>query len=234
MCYSCNMAFLRRTKNRPKTYWLGQRVQELPDFIPASVRGASLRITEIGEPVLHNKAKPVTVFGTPDLEELIDDMFSTMDIAEGVGLAAPQIGVDKQVFVYDVPDDNGDRHVGYIINPELTVLDETPLNREEGCLSVPGASAELERASKVEVKGYDFKGQPLHLTANGYLARAFLHEYQHLQGTLYWDHLLPEEQKRALAERDSRRSEVLNRRAEMAEIFQKPHPPYPTQPAGGR
>jgi len=228
------MAILRRAKKGPKTYWLGKRVAEVPDFIPASVRGGSKRITEIGEPVLHTKAHPVTQFGTPDLAELIDDMFSTMDIAEGVGLAAPQIGVDRQIFVYDVPDDNGDRHLGYIINPELTVLDDTPLPREEGCLSVPGGGAELERASKVEVKGFDYKGHPLTLTAEGYLARAFQHEYDHLQGTLYYDHLSPDDQTSVLAERDEQRDTVLSRRKEVAEQFGKPHPDYPPSPAGGR
>ncbi|MDR2703930.1 MAG: peptide deformylase, partial [Cellulomonadaceae bacterium] len=138
------MPIFRRAKQRPGTYWLGKRVAELPDYIPASIRGGSHRITEIGESVLHEPAQKVTEFGTPDLKELIDDMFSTMDIAEGVGLAAPQIDVNKQIFVYDVPDDNGDRHVGYIINPVLETVDDSPLNREEGCLSVPGSSAELK------------------------------------------------------------------------------------------
>jgi len=211
---------------------MGQPVAGVPDYIDESLRGQSRRITEIGEPVLHQRARDVqpAEFGSQALGELVDDMFTTMDVAEGVGLAAPQIGVDLQVFVFDVPDDNGDRHIGHIVNPQLTVHDGAAETRTEGCLSVPGASAELERAARVTLTGFDWHGAPITLEANGYLARAFLHEYQHLQGTLYWDHLSDDEKQRTLTQRDEERAKVLERRKKTAKELGKRHPTYPKQP----
>jgi len=222
---------------RPVTYLDGQPVKNLPDYIPESLRGKSHRITEIGEPVLHTRARDVKPeeFGTTALAELVDDMFATMDVAEGVGLAAPQIGVDRQVFVYDVPGDDGNRYVGHIVNPKLITHDEgEPETRSEGCLSVPGAHADLERPYAVTLTGFDWKGAPLTLQGTGYLARAFQHEYQHLQGTLYWDHLSADEQQRALAQRDEERPSVIERRKQVAQELGKQHPAYPEAPAGGR
>lgn len=212
---------------------MGQPTKNVPDYIEESLRGKSRRITEMGEPVLHTRAQDVEPqeFGTPALAELIDDMFTTMDVAEGVGLAAPQIGVAKQVFVFDVPDDEENRHIGHIVNPKLTIHDDgEPQTRSEGCLSVPGASADLQREGRVTVTGFDWRGNQVTLEANGYLARAFLHEYQHLQGTLYWDHLSAAEQHRTLTERDSERARVLTRRQEVAAELGKQHPDYPPQP----
>jgi peptide deformylase len=222
---------------KPRTYVMGKATKNVPDYIEESLRGKSRRITEIGEPVLHNRAENVaeSEFGSLELQELIDDMFTTMDIAEGVGLAAPQIGVNKQVFVFDVPDDAENRHVGHVVNPKLTIHDDgEPQTRGEGCLSVPGAYADLERPHRVTVTGFDWKGEPLTLEGEGYLARAFIHEYQHLQGTLYWDHLSDSEQERALAQRDLERPRVIERRKAVAAELGKQHPEYPATPAGGR
>jgi peptide deformylase len=218
--------------SKPVTFVMGQPKINVPDYIDESLRGKSRRITEIGDPVLHNRANDVAAdeFGTQELAELIDDMFTTMDIAEGVGLAAPQIGVDKQVFVFDVPGDDDIRHVGHIVNPKLTIHEDgEPQIRSEGCLSLPGAYADLERPYRVTVEGRDWSGAPIKFEGEGYLARAFIHEYQHLQGTLYWDHLTEAEQQRTLAQRDQHRPRVIERRKQIAEELGKAHPAYPQQ-----
>lgn len=212
---------------------LGERVKDYPAYAPESQRGRVLRITEIGEPVLHTPARPVTELGTPELARLIDDMFTTMDVAEGVGLAAPQVGVDLRVFVYDLTDDAGDRHVGAVVNPELELdLDADPEVEDEGCLSVPGAYAPLERPGGATIRGVDQLGGPVQLEATGYLARCFIHEAQHLDGTLYWDHLTPEQQADALRQRDEKRAEVLAQRREIAIELEKRPAEYPEAPAG--
>src|SRR5215208_7268823 len=126
-------------------------------------RGTSRPITVVGNPVLHKECKDITEFGD-DLARLVDDMFASQRTAEGVGLAANQIGVDLKVFVYDCPDDEGVRHTGVICNP---VLEELPADRRvlddsnEGCLSVPTAYAPLARPDYAEVTGQDEKGNPI-------------------------------------------------------------------------
>ncbi|GAB2450656.1 peptide deformylase [Xylanimonas ulmi] len=222
-------------RRRPGTYLLGERVDDYPAYAPESQRGRALRITEIGEPVLHAPARAVTEFSTPQLARLIDDMFATMDVAEGVGLAAPQVGVDLRVFVYDLTDERGDRHVGAVVNPVLEQdLDVEPETEEEGCLSVPGAYAPLARPGAATIRGVDQHGAPVQLEATGYLARCFIHEAQHLDGVLYWDHLTPEQQADALRQRDEQRADILANRHEIAVELEKDPPTYPDQPAGGR
>lgn len=222
-------------RRKPATYVLGEKVDEYPAYAPESQRGRDLRITEIGEPVLHAPARAVTEFGTPELARLIDDMFATMDVAEGVGLAAPQVGVDLRVFVYDLTDDQGDRHVGAVVNPVLEVDgDAEPETEEEGCLSVPGAYVPLVRPGGATIRGVDQFGGPVQLEATGYLARCFIHEAQHLDGILYWDHLTPEQQADALRQRDQQRAEVLANRREIAIELEKRPAEYPKDPAGGR
>ena len=225
------MPFWKR-EPEPKTYWQGKPTTELPTFAQPSGHGQGRRITEIGEQVLHQRASDVEPdeFGTPALAELIVDMFTTMDIADGVGLAAPQIGVDKQVFVFDVPGDDGNQHLGYVINPKLEITDENGITQGEGCLSVPGAHADLARPTSVTVTGVDQTGAPVSLTGTGYLARAFVHEYQHLQGTLYYDHLEPAEQERVLSQRDVERAGVLTRRHLRASELGKRAVTYPADP----
>jgi peptide deformylase len=122
-----------------------------------------------------------------------------------VGLAANQIGVDARVFVIDCPDGDGEDVVGYVVNPVLTVLDpvgDEPAMEltEEGCLSVPGPYAELERAFRARVDGVDVHGEPTSIEATGMAARCLQHEVDHLEGTVYVD-LLPEAlRERLLAE----------------------------------
>lgn len=150
-----------------------------------------IRIT--GDTVLHSPAKSVTEWDE-SLQNLITDMVDTMHAAPGVGLAAPQIGVPLQVFVWEWEDDDGVLHEGAVINPVLNV---GPLSRAkpdevhdlEGCLSVPDFRFPLTRADRVVLTGFTPERTPLQISANGWLARIFQHEYDHLQGKLYVDRL---------------------------------------------
>ncbi|PNE39029.1 MULTISPECIES: peptide deformylase [Streptomyces] len=178
-------------------------------------RGTSRPITVVGNPVLHKECKDVTAFDD-ELAQLIDDMFASQRTAEGVGLAANQIGVDLKVFVYDCLDDEGVRHVGAVCNP---VLDELPAGRRvlddsnEGCLSVPGAYAELPRPDYAVVRGQNAEGEPIVVQGTGYFARCLQHETDHLYGYLYIDRLSKRDRKDALkqmAEREPRYPVVPN------------------------
>jgi peptide deformylase len=146
-----------------------------------------------GSPVLHQRALEVGSFDQ-SLEDLVADMFETMDKAPGVGLAAPQIGVGLRVFTYDYPDEEGNERRGVIVNP---VLDLGPVSDEpadedtelEGCLSVPGERFPLKRAESVIIRGVDLMQNPVEISATGWFARVFQHEFDHLDGKLYVDRL---------------------------------------------
>ena len=147
-----------------------------------------------GDPVLHSPAAAVSAFD-PQLRELVADMFDTMRAAPGVGLAAPQIGVGLQLFVYEWTND-GVLHRGVAANPKLSlspVPERLPdeEQEQEGCLSFPGYRFPLVRSESVVLEAQDEFGKAYELRADGWLARIFQHEYDHLQGTLYVDRLLP-------------------------------------------
>ncbi|KIH72613.1 peptide deformylase [Corynebacterium glutamicum] len=148
-----------------------------------------------GDPVLHNPTQLVTE-DVSELQKLIADMYETMDVANGVGLAANQIGVSKRIFVYDCPDDEGVMHKGCFINPvlETSEIPETmPADDgsdEEGCLSVPGEGFPTGRAHWAKVTGLNEKGEEVSVEAEGFLARCFQHEVGHLDGFLYTDVLI--------------------------------------------
>src|SRR3954453_819106 len=165
---------------------------------------AQLIVTYGSDPVLHRPCAPVTEFGR-DLRHLLLDMFASMEAADGVGLAANQIGVEARVFVMDCPDADGQDGVGYGGNPGLTFLD--PVGHEpavelteEGCLSVPGPYAEIERAFRARVDGVDAQGEPTSIEATGMAARCLQHEVDHLNGTVYVDLLSEGVRERLLAE----------------------------------
>jgi peptide deformylase len=194
----------------------GEPADSYPDMAPEAARGRVLRVTEVGEDILHRRCRDVgaEMFGTEELSRLIDDMFLTMYVAEGVGLAGNQVDVDLRVFVYDCPDDDGVRHVGHVVNP---VLDErapdTPLVVEnEGCLSVPGPHAELPRAETATVRGFDKDGRPVVLTGSGYFARCLQHETDHTLGRLYIDRLAARPRKKVLKQMNEMRNDVFARR----------------------
>jgi peptide deformylase len=147
-----------------------------------------------GEPVLHQPTREITEFDEK-LRTLIDDMFETMYAAEGVGLAANQIGLDLRVFVYDCPDDEGERHKGVVVNPKLETseIPETmpdPDDDWEGCLSAPGESYPTGRAKWAKVTGSDIEGNPIEVEGTGYFARCLQHETDHLDGYIYLDRLV--------------------------------------------
>ena len=119
---------------------------------------------------------------------LADNMIETMYAAPGLGLAANQVGVSSDFFVIDVGVEKEKREPVTIINPVITASEDEILG-EEGCLSIPEVFAEVKRSQHVEVKGYDLKGNELRYEAEGYLARAFQHELDHLNGVLFWDNL---------------------------------------------
>lgn len=146
-----------------------------------------------GEPVLHRRAEPVTEFDD-SLRELIADMFDTMDVANGVGLAAPQIGVGLRIFTWQMRNEDGVPERGVIVNPYVKAskpAEGTPDPHEEaeGCLSVPGESFPLRRGERAEVSGVDADGNEISFTATGWFARCMQHEYDHLNGFLYVDRL---------------------------------------------
>jgi peptide deformylase len=147
-----------------------------------------------GDPVLHHPTREITEFDEK-LRTLTDDMFETMYAAEGVGLAANQIGLDLRVFVYDCPDDEGVRHKGVVVNPKLETseIPETmpdPDDDWEGCLSAPGESYPTGRASWAKVTGSDVEGNPIEVEGTGYFARCLQHETDHLDGFIYLDRLV--------------------------------------------
>jgi peptide deformylase len=119
---------------------------------------------------------------------LADNMIETMYAAPGLGLAANQVGVSSDFFVIDVGVEKETRDPVIIINPVITASEEEVMG-EEGCLSIPEVFAEVKRSQHVEVKGYDLKGNELRYEAEGFLARAFQHEIDHLNGVLFWDNL---------------------------------------------
>lgn len=160
------------------------------------VAGTAHKIRVVGDPVLHASTRQVTSFDE-ELSTLIDDMFASLAVAEGVGLAAPQIGVDLAVFVYDCPDDSGGRAVGHVVNPTIETSGELN-DSEEGCLSVPGPYHDLPRYADATVHGVDRFGAPVAVSGTGYLARCLQHETDHLRGVLYIDHLPRNRRRRVL------------------------------------
>lgn len=139
-------------------------------------------IRKLGDDVLRKKSRAVEVFDNK-LKVLIEDMIETMYSAEGVGLAAPQVGILKRAVVIDIGDENG---IYVLINPEI-LSSEGSQTDDEGCLSVPGVFEEVTRPNIVTVKAQNENGENITLTGEGFLARAICHELDHLDGTLFVD-----------------------------------------------
>jgi peptide deformylase len=165
-----------------------------PSTAPASSlpeRGQVRPITRWGEHVMHRKQEPVTEFDD-SLRELAADMVATMYAADGVGLAACQIGVDRAIFVFDCPDADGVHHRGLVCNP-VVLLPEGRDRRldddDEGCLSLPGAFVPLARPDYAVVEGQDLAGNPVRYAGTGLLARCLQHETDHCNGTVFGDRL---------------------------------------------
>ena len=146
-----------------------------------------LPIVKYGHPVLHTPAKPVEAV-TPEISKLLDDMVETMYAAPGIGLAATQVGVPLRILVIDLTVGKEAGKLLHVVNP-VFVHREGIQYEDEGCLSVPGYTARVERDAHVVVEGLDREGRPARHEASGLLARAFQHEIDHLDGRLYVDHL---------------------------------------------
>lgn len=146
-------------------------------------------IITIPNEVLRRKARPVQDFG-PELQQLIDDMVETMRGAPGVGLAAPQVGIPLRVIVVEYGDDEDEEippKLYMVLNPEIQRASTEKISGTEGCLSIPGLVGDVERHEAVTVKGLSRRGQPFKIKANGWLARIFQHEIDHVNGVLFTD-----------------------------------------------
>ena len=140
------------------------------------------------DPVLKQLAAPVDRVDD-DVRRLLDDMAETMYAADGVGLAAPQVGVGQRVIVIDVSPRQPEQKLIHLVNPEIVEAEGKTIYTE-GCLSIPGEAEEVERAAKVRVRALDYHGKPFEIAAEGdLLAIALQHEIDHLQGTVFVDHL---------------------------------------------
>ena len=142
-------------------------------------------IRELGDGALRKVCKPVKELNRRT-KILIEDMFDTMYEADGVGLAAPQVGILKRIFVIDCGDEEGNSVPYVFINPEITERDGIQTDFE-GCLSVPGKSGKVPRAMTITVKSFDENMEPFEMKAEGLLARCIQHEYDHLEGIVYVD-----------------------------------------------
>lgn len=147
-------------------------------------------LVKYGDPVLETPAETVTEFDTPELHKLIEDMFESMYAHKGVGLAAPQIGIPKRIAVIDVSVGQDPAQKVVLINPEV-IRNEGRQVCEEGCLSVPGFREQVKRGARVTVRAQNAKGETFEITGEELLARALLHETDHLNGKLYLSHLSP-------------------------------------------
>jgi len=145
-------------------------------------------IVKYGDPVLEREAENITEFDTPELHKLIDDMFESMYAAKGVGLAAPQIGIGRKIAVIDVSNGENPKDKIVIINPKV-LRSEGRQEGEEGCLSIPGFREQVRRGKRVTLQAQNAKGESIEVTGEDLLARALLHETEHLLGRLYITHI---------------------------------------------
>jgi peptide deformylase len=145
-------------------------------------------IVRLFDPVLEREADAVKEFDTPELHKLIEDMFESMYVAKGVGLAAPQIGISKKIAVIDCSAGERPEEKLVLINPKILKI-EGKQTGEEGCLSIPGFREQVTRGKRVTVKAQDIRGEWFEKSGEDLLARAFQHEIDHLHGKLYIKHV---------------------------------------------
>ena len=145
-------------------------------------------IVKYGDPVLEREAEEVTDFGTPELDQFLEDMFESMYAAKGVGLAAPQIGFSRKIAVIDISNAENPADKLVLINPKIVRV-EGKQEGEEGCLSIPTFREQVKRAKRVTVRAQDAQGEFFEKSGEDLLARAFLHETDHLHGKLYISHI---------------------------------------------
>jgi peptide deformylase len=181
-----------------------------PDQVSASAQelppGGTVRpITRWGEPVMHRMQEPITVFDD-ELRQLAADMVATMYAADGVGLAACQIGVDRSIFVFDCPDDDGTLVRGVVCNPTVYLpegKDRRLDDSDEGCLSFPGAFISCARPDYAVVRGQGLDGSAVEYAGTGLLARCLQHETDHCHGTVFGDRLPRRSYKKLAKQQES-------------------------------
>lgn len=161
-----------------------------------------MKIRTYGDPVLRRPAEPVETIDE-ETRRICEAMVEAMIRADGVGLAAPQIGISKQIIVLDV---DGEFYV--LVNPRLVETSEETESFTEGCLSVPGVHAEVSRSARATIEGTGLDGSPVRITGEGLLARAIQHEMDHLNGNLFVDRLTPVRRQSLLKEFQRRRREA--------------------------
>ncbi|MBB5897269.1 peptide deformylase [Kutzneria kofuensis] len=153
-----------------------------------------LPVRLFGDPVLTQPAAPVTDFDR-ELHKLVKDLHDTLESQRGAGLAAPQLGISRRVFVFDMGDTRG-----HLVNPTLRFPDEEEQDGPEGCLSMPGLYFDTKRRLNVVAKGYTMHGDPLQIVGAGELARCLQHETDHLDGVLFIDRMDSRRRRAALRE----------------------------------
>jgi peptide deformylase len=170
-----------------------------------------LEIVTVPNPVLRQKAKKVSRL-TPAIQKLLDDMTETMRQAPGIGLAGPQVGALQRVIVVEVlkDDEYPDMQYGFyqLVNPEIVRISNDVEEGLEGCLSIPGYTADVERFVAVEVRALDRSGKPVKIKARGFLARVLQHEIDHLDGVLYLDRLTSPEKLHKIPEQEDMQAET--------------------------
>lgn len=150
---------------------------------------AILEIVTTPDPVLRRKAHKITTFDK-DLQTLIDNMIETMRVAPGVGLAAPQVGVSERLIVIEYGDDEDEtlpKKLYVVVNPEIVSASEETVEGVEACLSIPRLVGDVDRYEALVIKGINRHGKPIKIKADGWLARIFQHEIDHLEGVLFTD-----------------------------------------------
>jgi len=172
------------------------------------VKSVSVReVVLMGDPVLRTEADPVEVFDE-ELRTLVRDMFETMYLAEGIGLAAPQVGISRRVLVVDLRrEDQPDRRVA-LVNPKIVWASGETDKQPEGCLSIPGLEEVVERPWAVRIEGFDPEGNEIVVEAEELFARALQHEIDHLDGVLFLDRVSPLTRKLALKKWKKLRAEA--------------------------
>jgi peptide deformylase len=164
-----------------------------PDEIRGGELNEKLKIVKLGGEILRQKAVPVTKFG-PQLEETAAQMIKLMDKADGIGLAAPQVGIGERFFTVHIKNEAP----FVLINPSIIETSAETVKLEEGCLSLSGVYADVVRASRIKVQAFDTRGKRFVFECGGILARVIQHENDHLDGVLFFDYLPEFKQKRLL------------------------------------
>jgi len=176
------------------------------------------QIRFVGDPVLRKRAHQVNRFDG-DLATLVQDMAETMRYSNGVGLAAPQVGITARVIVVETPldeDEPGSGRLYAVINPEVARASQEMLDGLEGCLSIPGYVGEVTRHAAITVRGQDLKGRKIRIKAQGFVARVFQHEIDHLHGVLYIDKLTAPDRLWRVEDGEEEEAEVQNDTSELA------------------